>query len=216
MSERSEESRPKVSVVDRRHWVRKEGEDGGGDSGEAGSFSVLPTYVERLEARTREQEERLKAFVEEQQAENDAFRERVRKEAERRAEESLARCVAEVVGVLDDLERALESGESASEVDASAVLEGVRLVHGRLLSTLQAQGLERVQGEGTPFDPNVHEAVDVVPAENPEKENRVVEEILPGYLFKGRLLRPARVRVARWAGQPSEESEGPDSSEKGR
>ncbi len=216
MSEGSEESRPKVSVVDRRHWVRKEGEDGGGDSGEAGPSSVLPTYVERLEARTREQEERLKAFVEEQQAENDAFRERVRKEAERRAEESLARCVAEVVGVLDDLERALESGESASEVDASAVLEGVRLVHGRLLSTLQAQGLERVQGEGTPFDPNVHEAVDVVPAENPEKENQVVEEVLPGYLLKGRLLRPARVRVARWAGQPSEGSEGPDLSEEGR
>ncbi|MFQ5913974.1 MAG: nucleotide exchange factor GrpE [Nitrospinota bacterium] len=213
MPEDRKEGRPKVEVVDRRHWVRKEGEHGEGDSGEADAPSLLPSYVERLEARIREREERLKAYEEEQRAENEAFRERIRKDAERRAEESLAKLVKELVGVMDDLERALNSGGSTTEGGASAVLEGVRLVHGRLHATLQARGLERVAGHGTPFDPNVHEAVGVVSVEDPEKENQVVEEVLPGYLLKGLLLRPARVRIGRLAGTSSDGAEPSPSAE---
>ncbi|MFQ5693466.1 MAG: hypothetical protein ACE5IM_10535, partial [Nitrospinota bacterium] len=81
MPENEDDARPRVQVVDRRHWARKEGEGEAAGAGEEEAPSLLPTYVERLEARAREQEERLKAFLEEQKAENAAFRERVRREA---------------------------------------------------------------------------------------------------------------------------------------
>ncbi len=196
MPEKEEEERPKVSVVDRRHWAKGKGD------GDAEAPSVLPTYIEQLEARARENEERLKAFVENQRTENEAFRERIRKEADRRAEETLGGMVEKLIGVLDDMERALETGASGG---AAALLEGVRLVHDRLYGTLQAHGLERVESTGGPFDPNVHEAVGVVSVDDPAKENQVAEEVLPGYLLKGRLLRPARVQVGKPAGPPPEE-----------
>ncbi|HJM43996.1 MAG: nucleotide exchange factor GrpE [Nitrospinota bacterium] len=196
MPEKDETARPKVSVVDRRHWAEPK------DDGDAEAPSVLPTYIEQLEARARENEERLKTFVENQRAENEAFRERIRKEAGRRAEEALGGLVEELTGVLDNMDRALETGASGGP---AALLEGVRLVHDRLYETLQAHGLERVESAGGPFDPNVHEAVGVVSVDDPAKENQVAEEVLPGYLLKGRLLRPARVRVGKPAGPPPEE-----------
>ncbi|MFQ5694145.1 MAG: nucleotide exchange factor GrpE, partial [Nitrospinota bacterium] len=202
-----EENRRKIEVRDRRHWVRKEGGNGEGAPPGAEEPSLLPTYVERLEARAREQEDRLRSFMEQQRAENEAFRERVRRDAGRRAEDARAELVKDLVGVLDDLERALASGRTASDLDPKSILEGVRLVHGRLLSTLQARGLERVPSEGMPFDPNVHEAVGTVAVEDPQRENLVVEEVLPGYLQGGRLLRPARVRVAKAARSESPEGQ---------
>lgn len=206
MTDKNEQQRPKLEVVDRRHWVRKDGGNGEGVSQEAETPSVLPSYVEKLEARAREQEARLKTFVEEQRAENEAFRDRIRKDAERRVEEVLAGLVREMVGVMDNLDRAIASGEAAHAAggNPSALLEGVRMVQSRLHSTLEAQGLERVQGESAPFDPNVHEAVDVVPVTEAARENQVVEEVLPGYLLKGRLLRPARVRVGKLTESASE------------
>jgi len=205
MEEKDQQQRPKLEVVDRRHWVRRDGGNGEGASQEAEAPSVLPSYVERLEARVREQEARLKTFVEEQRAENEAFRERIRKDAERRAEEALAALVEEMVGVMDDLDRAITSGEAAPASGSGpfALLEGVRMVQTRLHSTLEAQGLERMRSENDPFDPNFHEAVGVVPVTEPAKENQVVEEVLPGYLLKGRLLRPARVRVGKLTDSPS-------------
>ena len=108
--------------------------------------------------------------------------------------------------------RALQTGESASAGDASAVLEGVRLVHDRLFGTLQAHGLERVESTGGPFDPKVHEAVGVVSVKDSERENQVAEEVLPGYLLRGRLLRPARVRVAKPASPPPDETGTPSTA----
>ena len=208
MPEKEEEKRPKVSVVDRRHWAKGKGD---GDA-ETEVPSVLPTYIEQLEARARENEERLKTFVENQRAENEAFRERIRKEADRRAGETLGGLVEELIGVLDDMDRALGTGASGG---AAAILEGVRLVRGRLVGTLQAHGLERVESAGGPFDPNIHEAVGIVTVDDPAKENQVAEEVLPGYLLKGRLLRPARVRVGKPAGPPPEElKDGPPERER--
>lgn len=198
MMRNDQEDQPKVSVVDRRHWAKG---DGGEDS-DLGASSLQPTYIEKLEARSREQEERLQGFVEKQQAENETFRERIRKEAERRAEESMATLVSEFVGVLDDLDRALESGKEMIENDSTNVLDGIEMVKSRLIGTLKTHGLETMECEGVVFDPNVHEAVSVVSVEDPDMEDRVVEEVLPGYVLKGRLLRAARVKVAQTA--PSE------------
>jgi molecular chaperone GrpE len=123
-----------------------------------------------------------------------------RKRTERERSESWLRAQADLAGrlldPLDDLSRV--SGQDGAEVAASAVIEGVRLVERKLLRTLEEAGLEPVEAAGTPFDPEVHEALMTVPAEKPEEDDMVADVFQEGYRFKGVLLRPARVRVKKF------------------
>lgn len=115
--------------------------------------------------------------------------ERDRAERARYAVEPLAR---DLLAVVDDLERALshaaESGEN--------VAEGIELVLKGLLTVLERHGVEKIDALGSTFDPNEHEAVQMV--ETTEREpNTVIEEHRAGYRLHERLLRPAMVAVAR-------------------
>jgi molecular chaperone GrpE len=74
------------------------------------------------------------------------------------------------------------------------VRKGLELVRGELLSVLEKSGLSRVEAEGKPFDPNEHEAV---MQEQGDGEPVVSEVVRPGFRFKGRLLRPAMVKVSK-------------------
>ena len=96
--------------------------------------------------------------------------------------------------VLDNMQRALESAERHEE---GQLIKGVEIVSGQLRSVLEGHGLDQVPAEpGLPFDPNIHEAV--VAQESDEfDEGAIVAVLEPGYLLYGRLLRPARVVVAR-------------------
>jgi len=97
--------------------------------------------------------------------------------------------------VLDSLDRSLASGS-----EANGLAEGVRLVRAQLAQVLSDFGVERIDSVGQPFDPEQHEAVDVVLVDSPSQHNRVAEEWEAGYRYGGRVLRPARVRVARLRG----------------
>lgn len=123
--------------------------------------------------------------------------ENFRKRAERERMEALDRgrehVVAELLRVLDNFGHVLKGAERSDDAQLS---KGVEMVHGELVRTLEDVGLERVPGEGAPFDPAHHEALEQRPAEEPLEEPVVVEEHRPGYRFKGRVLRPATVTVA--------------------
>lgn len=124
-----------------------------------------------------------------------------RKRTERERTESWGRAQADVVGrlldVLDDLERVAHFDESAS---AAALLEGVQLVDKKLRQVLEAAGLAVVDAEGAIFDPNTMEGLATVEAESSEEDDRVSDVFQKGYVFKGQLLRPARVRVKQYEG----------------
>jgi molecular chaperone GrpE len=98
--------------------------------------------------------------------------------------------VRELLPVVDDFERALKT-ESADPGYA----KGVELIYQRLSDTLKRLGLEPLDTAGKRFDPNVHQAVERVPSEEVEDQT-ILGEFQRGYNFKGRLLRPAMVRVA--------------------
>jgi molecular chaperone GrpE len=99
--------------------------------------------------------------------------------------------VREVLPILDDFERAQKS-----ESTDAGYRKGIDLIYQRFVDTLKRIGLEPIAVEpGTPFDPNLHQAV--VRAETAEApDNTVLEEFQRGYNFKGKLLRPAMVKVA--------------------
>ena len=96
----------------------------------------------------------------------------------------------ELLPVLDDFERAVKV-ESA---DANYA-KGVELIYQRLSDILKRMGVEPIEAAGRQFDPNIHEAVVRFPTDEVEDQT-VLEELQKGYNFKGKLLRPAMVKVA--------------------
>jgi molecular chaperone GrpE len=98
--------------------------------------------------------------------------------------------VKDVLPVLDDFERALKI-----ETTDQKYARGVELIYQRLYETLKKMGLEPIEVVGKPFDPNVHQAVERVETDEAD-DHTVLGEFQRGYNFKGKLLRPAMVRVA--------------------
>jgi molecular chaperone GrpE len=98
--------------------------------------------------------------------------------------------VRQILPILDDFERGLKV-ETADRNYA----KGVELIYQRLFDTLKKIGLEPIETEGKLFDPNIHQAVERVQTEEAE-DQAVLGEFQKGYNFKGKLLRPAMVRVA--------------------
>jgi len=98
--------------------------------------------------------------------------------------------VEKLLPVLDDFDRAV----AALEGEDSPALQGLTLIRDKLLRVLSEAGLKRIEAVGNPFDPDLHEALMTEPVE-PERVGTVVMELSPGFQFKDRLVRPARVQV---------------------
>lgn len=134
------------------------------------------------------------------QAEFDNYRKRVLRERARTIETAEASLAKNLLPVIDNLERALVSTVESDCSDTSGIVEGVAKVLDLLLDTLRKEGLQSINPEGEPFNPEYHEAMATV--ENDDlPEDHVVDVFQKGYTFAGALLRPAMVRVARPSGK---------------
>jgi len=125
------------------------------------------------------------------QAEFENFRRRADRDRSDFLQYAGMEMVREILPVLDDFERALKA-----ESSGDSYRKGVELIYQRLLETLKKIGLEPIESTiGSEFDPNLHQAV--VRFETDEApDNTILDEFSRGYNFKGKLLRPAMVRVA--------------------
>jgi molecular chaperone GrpE len=141
--------------------------------------------VERL---TAERDEYL-AHLQRTQAEFDNYRKRMLRDQTAHLERATGGLIEQLLPVLDAFELALNSGGT----DVDRLRKGVELVYGELLGALEKAGLERIEALGKPFDPEEHEAVMHVEEEG---EPGVRDVVRSGYRFKGRVLRPAMVKVA--------------------
>ena len=124
-------------------------------------------------------------------AEFDNFRKRTEREREDFHQAAGEDLVKELLPVLDNFERALQQGRS----DSGAFREGVEMIARQLWETLERRGLQVVNPEGQPFDPELHEAVQRVET-NEHAPGTVVWVMLKGFTLGGRLIRPAMVGVA--------------------
>ena len=155
-------------------------------------------------------------------AEFDNYRKRTRQELLTSREQGRADLAGRLLEALDDLRRIVQApGDTAS---VEALCEGVCLVERKLLKELGEAGLEPIEAEGKPFDPNEHEALSSVPTDDPDEDQVVADVFVRGYRFGDRLLRPARVIVKtyrpdaaeslaaekRERGRGSVDDEGPD------
>jgi len=106
--------------------------------------------------------------------------------------------VLELLSILDDLERTVELAQSKHQ-DLAAFLKGVEMILAHLYEMLKEQGVKPIEANGKIFDPNYHEALMQVEAKD-VPEHTVVEELQKGYLLNDRLIRTAKVKVAKKSG----------------
>lgn len=126
-------------------------------------------------------------------AEFDNYRKRVDRERRELAEHAASDLLAQLLPIVDDLERALAT--SATDASAEAYRAGVELIHKQLLELLAKRGVKAIKAVGQPFDPNYHQAV-AREVGSPEQDGLVTAEFRRGYMLGERLLRPAMVKVA--------------------
>ena len=98
--------------------------------------------------------------------------------------------VEKLLPVLDDFDRAVTSVEG----DDSPAAEGMKLIRDKLMKVLEEAGLERIPAVGEAFNPDVHEALMTEEVEA-ERVGQVLMELVPGFQYKGQLVRPSRVQV---------------------
>jgi molecular chaperone GrpE len=128
------------------------------------------------------------------QADFDNFRKRAQKDKEDMAAFVMEGFLSSLLPVVDNLERALSSAQTAKDVES--MRGGIQLVYRQFLSILEREGIQCIHCMGQPFDPGQHQAIMTVP--DPEKsDNTVVEENQKGYTYRGKVIRPAMVTVSR-------------------
>jgi molecular chaperone GrpE len=126
------------------------------------------------------------------QAEFDNARKRATREQQEFREFAAADVIKNILPVLDSFERALKAPAGGS----NDLRSGLELIYRQFQDALQKMGVQPIESVGKPFDPRVHEAVEMVDTTEAQ-DHQVLEEFQRGYNYKGRLLRPAMVRVAR-------------------
>lgn len=127
-------------------------------------------------------------------AESENIRKRVRQQSEETVRFQRENLIRDLLPIVDNLERAVQAAQGAT--DSRVIVDGVEMVLRSLLDLLKTHGVVPLSVVGHPFDPNRHEAVDQVEsAEHPP--NTVVSEFHRGYLIGDRMLRTARVAVAK-------------------
>lgn len=126
------------------------------------------------------------------QADFDNYRKRIEKERSEDSKRAAARVIEALIPVIDDFEHALAA---RTESHCESFRKGFELIYKQLLDNTAKIGIERIEPIGGLFDPHLHQAVDRI--ETAEyRDGTIVQVVHPGYLFEGRVLRPAIVRVA--------------------
>lgn len=146
----------------------------------------LASQIAQLEQEKAELSEQLLRRL----AEFDNFRRRTEREKCDISDTVAGETVKPFLAILDDFERALKV-----ECASADYARGVELIYQRMVDALKKIGVEAVQAEGAAFDPNLHHAIEMVETEEAE-DHTVVADLLKGYTFRGRLLRPSMVKVA--------------------
>ena len=127
-------------------------------------------------------------------AEFDNYKKRNAKEYENTRKYAAENLLKELLPIVDNFERAIESANESKDFDS--FIEGVNLILNQMINLLEKEGVIMIKSVGEIFDPNVHEAVMHV-ASDEYPENVVVQELQKGYILKDRVVRPAMVSVSK-------------------
>lgn len=163
-------------------------------------LSILQQGLEEAKKKAAEYYDQLLRL----QAEFDNFRKRTEKEKTEARAWGKQDVLNPLLGVVDIFEQALVQAQHAKDV--AQIVKGLEFLHKHFASFLKSEGLEVMQLVGKQFDPHKAEAVEQEVVDDEKQVGKVLAELQKGYSFQGRVLRPARVRVA-VAKDPAQEAE---------
>src|SRR5262245_58846274 len=174
-----------LRVEDRRHWARGASDDDAPETVDPGTEAetaeasppsdVAPSELDALRVRAEAAEQKLGEFQSEYQrwrAEQEQVRLRLERDVERKVALRFGDLVGEVLGVVDDLDLALEHVHGVEEAEPLA--KGVAIARDRFLQTIARLGVDRLDLDGSEFDPKLAEAVAVVAAESADAHGKVL------------------------------------------
>jgi molecular chaperone GrpE len=201
------EAEEPVRVTDKRFWVNesKDGiEEAGPESAtEAVAEETKPSYVMELEKKLVDTEKKLDEVVAsyrqhkaESTAEIQKIRQRIQNAHNRRLIQANVEMAKKFLPVLENLERALTA--SADTTSQEPLQEGIRLICQQFKGALTDLGVESLEVLGKPFNPEVAEAIEMVPVFEEKQDHEIVEIVSKGYRLGEALVRPARVKVGKY------------------
>jgi molecular chaperone GrpE len=184
--------------LDRRHWVDESEDSSNEDTPNKPIEERLPNFVEQLKKDAEDKDKRLREYIsayKDKNAENDEFRIRLQKENDTRLDQFKAILFARLLPILDNLKRAAQSASQTK--DLSSLQEGIDLVINQFSRELKENGVETVTAVGEKFDPKSHEVFLTVETKDEAQDEMVIEELEPGYRFKEKLIKAAKVKIAK-------------------
>lgn len=152
---------------------------------------------EDLQTKLNELEKKANEYLEGWQrarAEFANYKKRIEREQAQTYQLASSAVLKKFLEVVDDLERAMKN--CPPDIASTEWAQGIELIYRKVLSLLEAEGVTRIEAEGQPFDPNLHEAISHEEVEG-YQEGQIIEIVKQGYRVGDRVLRPAMVRVAR-------------------
>ena len=124
------------------------------------------------------------------------YKKRMEREQAQGGQNAFATAIRRYLDIADDLERALKSKNRPTEGNGAIWADGIDLIHRKMIAAFEADGVKLIDTDGKFFDPNMHEAISH--EDYPDHESgQIIEVVQPGYTLGERVIRPARVRVAR-------------------
>ena len=151
--------------------------------------------VQELEAQLAETAKKEQDLLLRTRAEIDNIRRRTEQDVEKAHKFALEKFAKDILNTIDNLERALATPKNTEEESVKALFDGVELTLKELLATVARFGVEPVGAVGEAFNPDLHQAISMQPAEGFES-NQIITVLQKGYLLNGRVIRPAMVMVA--------------------
>lgn len=128
-------------------------------------------------------------------AEFDNFRKRTVKEKAEIIKNASGQAMKGLLPIVDDFERGLEATKDSA--DASAIREGMELIYHKLVKFMETNGVKEMETAGEEFDSDLHEAIAQVPAPSDDMKNHIIDTVQKGYTINGKVLRHAKVVVAK-------------------
>lgn len=192
------DTKESVTMDDQKEDFIAENEPLSGDQGDAAAdqdeaAQAIGEQDARLAALERLAEENQNRYLR-AQADFDNFRRRTMKEKEELSQYATAKLVGQLLPVLDNFQRALQTNAEAAE-QSDSFAKGVDMIYRQLFQVLENEGLKPMEPVGQPFDPEHHQAIMQVETDEYE-EGTVVEVMQSGYWLKDKVIRPAMVKVS--------------------
>ena len=183
---------------DERGNILAEQQEGKPEKEEGGEVEVLRAELESIKSELRRAKESSESSLTKMRylmADFDNYRKQMEKQLASKAESIKAELLLKFLNIRDDYIRALSMAKQ-SKSDEEVVIEGLEGILKNIDSLLTSEGVREIEAIGTPFDPNVHDAI-AYSERNDLAENTVTAEIRKGYMLNDRVLRPSLVEISK-------------------